>query len=152
LVKVQQIHQIQASFVYGFYIQVENGKWWEIGLRCQGHKYPQEQRLKESSKSNFQTRNKTSLCDSKNKNTRTENKNKRCVKHMWKQIFIMLTCVNMNTKRTWQGYDARSCLRRLLNKLKEMRGPTPIYTLLGTYLKEVFKEASMCASSKEASW
>jgi len=69
LVKVQQIHQIQASFVYGFYIRVENGKWWEIGLRCQGHKNPQEQRLKESSKSNFQTRNETSLCDSK---TRTQ--------------------------------------------------------------------------------
>jgi hypothetical protein len=34
---------------------------------CQGHKKPQEQRLKERSKSNFQTRNKTRLCDSKKK-------------------------------------------------------------------------------------
>jgi hypothetical protein len=32
---------------------------------CQGHEEPQEQRLKERSNSNFQTRNKTKLCDSK---------------------------------------------------------------------------------------
>jgi hypothetical protein len=36
---------------------------------CQRHEYPQEQRLKERFKSNFQTRNKTRLCDSK---TRTQ--------------------------------------------------------------------------------
>jgi hypothetical protein len=34
---------------------------------CQGHKKPREQRLKERSKFNFQTRNKTRLCDSKTK-------------------------------------------------------------------------------------
>jgi hypothetical protein len=44
----------------------------------------------------------------------------------------MLTYANMNMKRTWQGYDARSCLILVLNKLKEMMGPTPIYTPLGT--------------------
>jgi hypothetical protein len=33
----------------------------------------------------------------------------------------------MDMKRARQGYDARLCL-----KLKEMRGPTPIYTPLGT--------------------
>jgi len=32
---------------------------------CQGHEDPQEQRLKERSKFNFQTRNNTWLCDSK---------------------------------------------------------------------------------------
>jgi hypothetical protein len=68
---------------------------------------------------------------------------------MCKQIFIMLTYANMNMERTWQGYDARLCLRMVLNKLKEMKGPTSIYTHLGTLLKEVFKEAFMCASSKE---
>jgi hypothetical protein len=31
LVKVQQIHQIQASFVYGFYIRVENGNDERLG-------------------------------------------------------------------------------------------------------------------------
>ncbi len=45
--------------------------------RCQGHEDPQDQRLKEGSKSNFQTRNKTRLCDSKIKTqelrTRTRN-------------------------------------------------------------------------------
>ncbi len=44
----------------------------------------------------------------------------------------MLTYLNMNMKIRWQGYDARSCLRLLLNRLKEMRGPIPIYTPLGT--------------------
>jgi hypothetical protein len=32
---------------------------------CQGHENPQEQRLKERCKSNFQTKNKTRLCNSK---------------------------------------------------------------------------------------
>jgi hypothetical protein len=36
-------------------------------LRCQGHQKPQEQRLKERSKSNFQTRKKTRVCGSKTK-------------------------------------------------------------------------------------
>jgi len=40
--------------------------------------------------------------------------------------------VNMNMKRTWQGYGVRSSLRLMLNKLKEMIGPIFIYTLLGT--------------------
>jgi hypothetical protein len=39
----------------------------------------------------------------------------------------------------------------MLNKLKEMKGPTPIYTPLGTKLKETSKEASMCASNNEPS-
>jgi len=30
---------------------------------------------------------------------------------------------NMNMKKTWQGYGAKLCLRLMLNKLKEMRGP-----------------------------
>jgi hypothetical protein len=39
----------------------------------------------------------------------------------------------------------------VLNKLKEMKGPTSIYTPLGNYLKEASKEASMCTSNKKAS-
>jgi hypothetical protein len=39
---------------------------------------------------------------------------------------------NMNMKRIWQGYGARLCLKLVLNKLKEMKGPTSIYTFLGT--------------------
>jgi len=58
--------------------------------------------------------------------------NMRCARQMWKQIFILLTCVNMNMKITWQGYGVKSCLRLVLSKLKEMKGPTSIYTLLGT--------------------
>jgi hypothetical protein len=71
---------------------------------------------------------------------------------MWKCIFIMLTYANKNMKRTWQGYGVRLCLRQMLNKLKEMKGLTSIYTPLRTYLKEASKQASMCALSKEVFW
>jgi hypothetical protein len=37
----------------------------------------------------------------KNKNIRTNNKNTRCAKQMWKQIFIMLTYTNMSMTRLW---------------------------------------------------
>ncbi len=63
----------------------------------------------------------------KNNNTRTKNE-----KQIWQQNFIILTYANMNTKITWQGYDAKSCLKLMLNILKEMKGPTSIYFLLGT--------------------
>ncbi len=99
---------------------------------------------------NLQIRNKTRLCVwLKNKNTITKNQNMRCARPMWKQISIILTYVNMNMKRTWQGYGVRSCLRVVWNKLKEMKKIISIYTPLGTLLKEVSKEAFMCASSKE---
>jgi len=68
----------------------------------------------------------------KNKNIKIKNNNMRCAKQMWKWVFIMLTYVNMNMKRTWQGYGVRLCLKLMLNKLKEMRGLISIYTLLGT--------------------
>jgi len=44
----------------------------------------------------------------------------------------MLTYANMNMKRRWQGYDVRLCLKLMLKKLKEMKGPNFIYTPLGT--------------------
>jgi hypothetical protein len=68
----------------------------------------------------------------KNKKTKTKIKNMRCAKQMWKWIFTMLTYVNMNMKRTWQGYGVRLYLKLMLNRLKEMKGPTSIYTPLGT--------------------
>jgi hypothetical protein len=49
---------------------------------CHGHKEPQEPRLKMMFKSNFQTRNKTRLCDSKIKTqdliTRTRDVHDKC--------------------------------------------------------------------------
>jgi hypothetical protein len=54
----------------------------------------------------------------------------KCAQQMWKWIFITLTYTNMNMKRTWQGYGVKPCLRPMLNKLKEMKGPTYIYTYL----------------------
>ncbi len=56
----------------------------------------------------------------------------RCAKQTWKTIFIMLTYANMNMKRTWQNYGVQDRARLMLNRLNEMRGPTSIYTLLGT--------------------
>jgi hypothetical protein len=58
----------------------------------------------------------------------------------------------MNMKRTWQGYGAKSCLKLVLSRLKETKGLTLIYTLLGTSFKKASKETFMCASSKEVSW
>jgi hypothetical protein len=40
----------------------------------------------------------------------------------------MLTYANMNMKKTWQGYGVRSCLKLALNRLKEMKGLTPLRT------------------------
>jgi hypothetical protein len=50
----------------------------------------------------------------------------RCARQMWKWIFIKLTYANMNMKKTWQGYGARSCLELMLNILKEIKGLTSI--------------------------
>jgi hypothetical protein len=75
----------------------------------------------------------------------------RCVRLIWKRIFILLTYANMNMKITWQGYGVRLCLRLILNKLKKMKGFIFIYTPLGTSFKEAFKEPFMCASNKKAS-
>jgi hypothetical protein len=36
----------------------------------------------------------------------------------------------MNMKKTWQGYGGKLWLILMLQKLKEMKGPTPIYTPL----------------------
>jgi hypothetical protein len=68
----------------------------------------------------------------KNKNIRTKNKNMRCVRPMWKLIFIMQTYANMNMQRKWQGYSVKLCLRLVLNKLTKMKGPISIYNPLGT--------------------
>jgi hypothetical protein len=38
----------------------------------------------------------------------------------------------------------------MLNRLKEMKGRIIIYTSLGTWFNEAYKEASICASNKEA--
>jgi hypothetical protein len=45
------------------YVMLSHDLWLDVG--CQGYENPQEQWLKERFKSNFQTRNKTRLCDSK---------------------------------------------------------------------------------------
>jgi hypothetical protein len=73
---------------------------------------------------------------------------KMCKTNMKTKYLLCLTYANMNMKRTWQGYGVRSCLKLVLNILKEMRGPTFICTLLQTNLKDVSIDDSMCASSK----
>jgi hypothetical protein len=77
----------------------------EIWL-CQGHKEQQEQKLKERSKFNFQTKNKTRLCDSK---TRTQDVQNKCengfllCKHEHEKNMTRLWCKIMpktNVKQT----------------------------------------------------
>jgi len=48
------------------------------------------------------------------------------------------------------GYDKKVYPKLVLNKLKVMKGPTPIYTPLGTWIKEASIETSMSALTKEA--
>jgi hypothetical protein len=50
-----------------------------------------------------------------------------------------------------KGYDKKMYSKLMSNKLKVMRGPTPIYTPLGTKFKEASIEASMCPLTEEAS-
>jgi hypothetical protein len=52
-----------------------------------------------------------------------------CNKNMKMNIYYTLL---MKMKITGQGYGAKLCLKLVLNKLKEMKGATSIYTTLGT--------------------
>jgi hypothetical protein len=74
----------------------------------------------------------------KNKKTRIKDKTTKFAKPTSKWIFIMLTYANMNMKRTWQGYGVRSCLRLMLNKLKEMGDPIFIYIPFGDLIQVKF--------------
>jgi hypothetical protein len=71
------------------------------GNNYQRHKKPWEQGLKERSKSNFFKQGIQQNYVIKKQEHRTKNKNMRCAKQTWKWIFIMLTYVNMNIKKTW---------------------------------------------------
>ncbi len=62
---------------------------------------------------------------------------------MWKK--------NMKMEKTQEGYGAKSCLKLILKKFKEMRSFTFIYTPMKTQLKEASKEAFMCALNKNTS-
>jgi len=78
-------------------------KWFENEMEiideeiwlCQGHEKRQEQRLKERSKFNFQTKNNTRLCDSKTRTqdvqSKCENKSSSC-KHEHEKNMTRLWC------------------------------------------------------------
>jgi len=74
-----------------------------------------------------------------NNNTRTKNKNTRCAKLTWKQIFIMVTYANMNMKKTWQGYGVKLCWKLMLNILKKMKVFTPILYPFGDLTQGSFQ-------------
>jgi hypothetical protein len=76
----------------------------------------------------------------KNNNTKTNNNNKRYVKHTWKQIFIMLTYANMNIKKTWRGYGVKSCLRLVLNILHVIENYISIYAPWAPSSMKFFKK------------
>jgi hypothetical protein len=52
----------------------------------------------------------------------------------------MLTYANMNMKRTLQGYNATSCLRMVLNKLKEIKYPLLFIPFWGPNSKKLPKK------------
>jgi hypothetical protein len=56
----------------------------------------------------------------------------------------MLTYANMNMKRTRQSYGARLCIRLMLNKLKEMKGPILFISLWGSNSRK-FPRRFYCA-------
>jgi hypothetical protein len=47
-----------------------------------------------------------------------------------------------------KGYDKKTYPKLMLNILKVIRGPTSIYTPMGTLFKEASIEAFICASTK----
>ncbi len=57
-----------------------------------------------------------------------------CETNVAKKIYYVNICKHEHEKNMtrFQGYDAKSCLKLMLNILKEMSGPTSIYFLLGT--------------------
>ncbi len=58
-------------------------------------------------------------------NTETQGKNTIYIKRRFKRNFIMMMYEN-------KAYDKKTYPKLVLNKLKVMRGLTPIYTPLGT--------------------
>jgi hypothetical protein len=51
-----------------------------------------------------------------------------------------------------QGYGARLYFKFVLNKLKQIEGPTSIYTPLKTYLKWASMEVFMCPLINKVSY
>ncbi len=73
----------------------------------------------------------------------------RCAKQARKQIFIMLTYTNIIMKEHYLKLWCSIMLNIDFEQTKgKMRGPTSIYTPLGTQLKKTSKKVFMCASSK----
>jgi len=54
-----------------------------------------------------------------------------CKTNLKTNIYYVNLC-KLEHEKTWQGYSAKSCLRLMLNKLKEMKSSTFIYTPFGT--------------------
>jgi len=62
----------------------------------QGHEDPQEQRLKEKSKSNFQTRNKTRLCNSKITTQNEKQEHEMCKINVKTNLYYANICKHEN--------------------------------------------------------
>jgi hypothetical protein len=82
----------------------------------------------------------------------TTKKHEMCKTNVKTNFYYVNKYKHKYEKNTTWDYGVRSYLILVLNRLKEMRSPTFIYTLLGTYLKKASKEVFMCASSKNVSW
>jgi hypothetical protein len=61
-----------------------------------------------------------------------------CKTNVEMNIYYVNKCKHEHEKNM-KGYGVRSCLRLMLNKLKEMKGPTFTYTPLGPSSKKLSK-------------
>jgi hypothetical protein len=112
--------------VHDFFFLVMNAQ----KIPCYGHEIHMNKGWRRGLNLTF-NKEKDKIMWFKNKNTIIKNKNMKYARPIWKHIFIMLiTYVNMNMKKMWQGYGVRTCLRLMLNRLKEMKVPASIYTPL----------------------
>ncbi len=74
----------------------------------------------------------------KQKHKNKKQKDEMCKINVKTNLYFANICKHEH-EITWQSYGARSCLRLMLNKLKKMKGFTPIYTIFGPKLKEASK-------------
>jgi hypothetical protein len=86
-----------------------------------------EQKLKERSSFIFKQGTKQDNMNKKQKLKNLKQKHNMCKKNVKTDLYYANICKHEHEKNMTR-FDARSCLKLVLNKLKEMRGPTLIYT------------------------
>jgi hypothetical protein len=79
-----------------------------------------------------------------------KDKNTKCAKQKWKQIFIMLKYENMNIKKPKQSYGSRLYFKLVLNILKVMGVKHLFIPFWGPNSRKLAMEISMCPPTNQA--